>query len=180
MGLLSRALPVLSGLLLGSLLIFSPCASALGDGSVSVSQDQLRALFVQRLVKYVSWPEEVRPKKNEPFIVAATDARSLRPFLPDSSRFKLVQWPVEKCHVLVLDGTSDRSIAAILKNIDSKPILTISRGTAVMRYGVAVSFIRVGSRIKLLVNPKAAEKSHLSMSSRLLSLVRLYEGEADE
>ncbi len=120
--------PVILALLICSF-VLSPAAAVSGSG-VTATSDQLRALFVQRLPKYISWPEGVAPKPGKPFIVAATDAKSLKPYFEAagvSSNFKLVQWPAEEFHILVLTGAPERDVAAILKRTAGRPVLTIGQ-----------------------------------------------------
>ncbi|MCJ2164549.1 MULTISPECIES: YfiR family protein [unclassified Pseudodesulfovibrio] len=150
---------------------------------LTANLDQLRALYVQRLVKYVNWPDGVGPKPGEPFIVAATDPASLRPYFGSpagSVRFKLVQWPASDFHVLVLTGAPDREISAILKRVADLPILTISQNPVHLRQGVMVNFYMNNGKLKFEINPAAAKRGGLSISSRLLQLARIYQGEADD
>lgn len=183
MGFLSKfSLVLLGGLLIG-ILFFMPVRVECGGAPLSATGNQLRTLFVKRMIKYVLWPEGVAPKKGEPFIIAATDARKLQPYFTEykgSSNFKLVQWPAKKCHVLILTGTSERSVAAILKNISGKPILTIGQNPANLRMGVMVNFIMLNGKLKFQINPEAADRVGLTISSRLLNLAQIYSGVTSE
>lgn len=156
--------------------------SAVGDGGLTATPAQLRALYVQRLVNYVSWPEGVGPEPGEPFIIAAVDPAGLRPYFdtPEAvSRFQIVQWPAPKYHILILLGPPEREIAAILKRVAGKPVLTVSQDPINLRLGAVVNFSMEGGKLRLEVNPAAAQAAGLSISSRLLQLVRIYEGEDD-
>jgi hypothetical protein len=145
---------------------------------LTATPDQLRALYVQRLVRYVAWPEDAGPAPGEPFVVAATDPARLRPFFPaggqgDGPRFRLVQWPAE-CDVLVLAGASRREAAAILKRVADKPVLTVTQDPDGPALGAIVNFYMQGGRLKLEVSPEAARRAGLAISSRLLQLARIY------
>ncbi|MBI9079878.1 MAG: YfiR family protein [Pseudodesulfovibrio sp.] len=183
MGFLSRISRILFGALLFGVFALTPARALSGSSTYSATVDQLRALFVQRMVKYVSWPEGIAPQNGEPFIIAATDVRKFRSYFSDdqdSPEFKLVQWPTEKCHVLVLTGTPERTIAAILKRISGKPILTIGQNPVNLRMGIVVNFIMVNGKLKFQINPKAADRAGLEISSRLLNLARIYTGDDNE
>jgi len=155
---------------------FLSTGAAEGDERLTASPDQLRALYVQRLVKYVTWPEGAGPGKDEPFIVAAVAPDALRPYFDtgEGARFRLVQWPARKYHVLVLIGAPQREVAAILKRVAGEPVLTISQNPVNLRLGVVVDFAWKNGKLKLEVNPDAAEAAGLTVSSRLLQLVRIY------
>lgn len=169
-------------ILLGIILCQLP-VEASGGKRLSATSEQLQALFVQRLVKYVSWPEGSGPEPGKPFIVAATQAKRLRPYFvveTSSPRFRLVQWPVEECHVLVVNGAPDREAAAILNRIMDRPVLTIGQSPANLRAGAIVNFQMVDGKIALQINPDAAKRADLFISSRLLKIARLYRGGSHE
>lgn len=166
-----------------ALALLLPCVAIAGGKGLSATTDQLQALFIQRLVKYVSWPEGTGPGPGRPTIIAATDADKLRPYFDDGrpdARFRLVQWPSDECHVLMVNGIPDREAAAILGRVAESPVLTIGQSPVSLRVGAVVNFHRVGGKIRLQVSPGAAEKAGLFISSRLLQIARIYEGKIDE
>ncbi|WP_272701181.1 YfiR family protein [Desulfovibrio sp. Fe33] len=165
--------------------VFASPYQACGGTRLTAEPDQLRALYVQRLVKYVTWPHGAGPAPGEPFVVAATDPARLRPYFPDSDaegdgpRFRLVQWPAE-CHVLVLAGASRREGAAILRRVADLPVLTIAQDPEGPEQGAVINFYMQGGRLKLEVNPEAAGRAGLGVSSRLMQLARIYRGGVHE
>lgn len=159
--------------------LFLPPFPAFGGEGLTATPDQLRALYVQRLVKYAVWPGGAGPAPGAPFVVAATDPARLRPYFPEPGQgdpaFRLVQWPAE-CHVLVLIGASRRETAAILNRVADKPVLTITQDPAGPALGAIVNFYMQGGRLKLEVSPGAARRAGLTISSRLLQLARIRGG----
>jgi hypothetical protein len=175
MGLLR---PILLAVLLWALVC--PAHAARAGDRLTATPDQLRALYVQRLVKYVAWPDGAGPASGRPFIVAATDPARLRPYFPATDQgagphFRLVQWPAD-CDVLVLAGASRREAAAILKRVADKPVLTITQDPDGPVLGAVVNFYMRGGRLKLEVGLGAARRAGLSVSSRLLQLARVHGG----
>jgi len=179
MGFLTRAPTALLALVLAGVCFLSSTGSSGGQHRLSATGDQLRALFVQRLVKYVAWPESDRPKQGEPFIIAATNPDLLRPYFGGDAKasFKLVQWPVEKCHVLVMTGTPERSVAAIMKQLEGRPILSVGQNPMNPRLGVIVNFVKLRGKFKLQINPQAASEAGLAISSRLMNIAIIYRGD---
>jgi hypothetical protein len=174
--------PILLGVLFWALL--GPGLPARAGDRLTATPDQLRALYVQRLVKYVAWPDGAGPAPGEPFVVAATDPARLRPYFTapdrgDGLRFRLVRWPAE-CDVLVLAGASRREAAAILKRVADKPVLTITQDPDGPALGAVVNFYMQGGRLKLEVSPEAARRAGLTISSRLLQLARIHGGQPGE
>jgi len=177
---MKRSSALLIATLLAVMLLPLPAGAA---KRLSASSEQLQALFVQRLVNYVTWPEQAAPKPGQPFIVAATDARKLKPYFEGDTgavRFEVVQWPAENYHILMLNGAPDREAAAILKRIEGQPVLTIGQKQVNLSMGVIVNFTMVGGKIKLQVNPAAADRAGLDISSKLMKIVQIYKGEINE
>ena len=170
----------LLALCLAALLTCLP-ASALGGGKqLTATGDELRALFVQRLVNYVTWPEGAGPGPGQPVIIAATDPSALRPYFPDrgeGARFVLRQWPADHYHVLVLNSVPEREAAAILKRTAGLPVLSIGENPANLRLGAIINFYMAGGRLRLQVSPGAAHRAGLGISSRLLKISSIYRGE---
>jgi hypothetical protein len=160
--------------------LMGPVHPAQAGSRLTAPPDQLRALYVQRLVKYVAWPEGAGPAPGQPFVVAVTDPARLRPYFPapgqgGSPEVRLVQWPA-RCDVLVLIGASRREAAAILKRVADKPVLTITQDPDGPALGAVINFYMQGGRLKLEIGLEAARRAGLSISSRLLQLARIHEG----
>ncbi|CCH49507.1 YfiR family protein [Pseudodesulfovibrio piezophilus] len=153
---------------------------ALGDHRLTASLPQLEALYVQRLVNYVRWPGNSGPQPGQSYIVAATDSAVLRPFFPKESGFKLVQWPSSECHILLINRTPDREAAAILKRAKGYPVLTIGTRPINLHQGAMINFYMQSGKLRMQVNPQAADEAGLSISSRLLKLVKIYREKSDE
>ena len=162
-------------LLVGALLLAPPPLFA-GGKRLQASPERLQALYIQRLVKYVSWPEHASPQPGQPYIIAATDAASLRPYFREpaiAARFKLVQWPAKSFHILILNNAPKREAAAILQRTRGLPILSIRSGPINRGAGAAISFHRVAGKLKLYINPRAVDRAGLTVSSKLMRIARI-------
>lgn len=142
---------------------------------LTASGDQLCALFVTRIVKYVTWPDAPR-EGDAPVPVAATDARAIRPHfaaVPPPPSIQLEQWPSQGCRILLLNGTPPREAAAILDRVKDSPVLTIGYGLEHFPRGLMVNIRESDGRLRLEINPKAALRAGITISSRLLQLARI-------
>lgn len=175
-----RLLRPLFLLCLMGMFIFLSVTAVWGGARLKATPNQLRALYVQRLVKYVTWPEGAGPQKGKPVIVAAADPAALRPFFPKNGTgpsFKLVQWPADHYHVLVLNGTPEREAAAILKRVIRQPVLTIGENPVNLQLGGVINFYMRNGKLKLQINLQAANEAGLTISSKLLKIAWIYVGE---
>lgn len=177
MGLLNRAAALLLvAVLLGGLGGGSP---ARAEGRSEAGGDELCALFVQRLVRYVTWPDQADPRRSGPLVVAATDARRVRPYFAGNAAgldLRVVQWPVPFCHVLLLNGTPDREAAAIVHSLAGKPVLTVGYALGTPPPGLVVNLRAENGRLRLEIDPAAARLAGLALSSRLLQIAVVING----
>lgn len=179
MGFLSR---LRVSLLPVALLLTLLCASQpvrAEEAAIVASGDQLCALIVQRLVKYVFWPAAEAPERTAPFLLAATNAREIRPYFADpaaASGMLLSQWPVASCHILLLNGTAQREAAAIVARLADRPVLTVGYKLDTPPPGLIVNIVEWDGRLKLQIDMQAARNAGLVISSRLLQLAQVHDG----
>lgn len=171
MGFLSRVrLPLLAAALL--CLVCAGEAGLCAGERLAASGDQLCALFVQRLARYVDWPPGTGPGDG-PLNVAATDARGIRPAFAEIAgdpAVQVAQWPVPACHILLLNGTPPREAAAIVQALADRPVLIVGFGLEAPPPGLAVNLRESDGRLRMEINPAAARKAGLALSSRLLQI----------
>lgn len=179
MGFLSR---LRTSFLPAALLLTLLCASQpvrAEEAAVVASGDQLCALIVQRLVKYVFWPAAEAPERTAQFLLAATNARDIRPYFVDpaaASGMLLSQWPVASCHILLLNGTAQREAAAIVARLEDRPVLTVGYKLDTPPPGLIVNIVERDGKLKLQIDMQAASKAGLVISSRLLQLAQVHDG----
>ncbi|NDV21379.1 YfiR family protein [Desulfovibrio sp. JC022] len=147
---------------------------------IKVTQPQLQALFIKKITKYVLGPDKRRVTAERPVTVATIAPKKLSRFFRKPDKFKLVRWPDEESKVLFVDVDNPRIIAAVLKKVKGKPILTIGQSPDFLRLGGMINLVESGSRFKLQVNICAARKAGLTISSKLLKLSEIYCGDTPQ
>ena len=144
---------------------------------LTATQPQLQALFIKKITKYVLGPDKRRISDDKPVIVAAVVPKKIFRFFKKPDKFKLVRWPEEESDVLFIDMDNPRIIAAVLKKVKGRPVLTIGQSPHFLRLGGMINLVESGSRFKLQVNICATRKAGLTISSKLLKLSEIYCGE---
>lgn len=144
---------------------------------LTATQPQLQALFIKKITKYVLGPDKRRISTEKPVTIAAIAPKKIFRFFKKPDKFKLVRWPEEESDVLFIDVDNPRIIAAVLKKVKGKPVLTIGQSPDFLRLGGMINLVESGSRFKLQVNICAARKAGLTISSKLLKLSEIYCGE---
>lgn len=147
---------------------------------IKVTQPQLQALFIKKITKYVLGPDKRRIATEHPVTVATITPKKLSRFFKKPEKFKLVRWPDEESKVLFINVDNPRIIAAVLKKVKGKPVLTIGQSSDFLRLGGMINLVESGSRFKLQVNICAARKAGLTVSSKLLKLSEIYCGDTPQ
>lgn len=145
----------------------------------SVESD-VKAAFLLNFPKFVDWPSSALGKTPAFTICLADD--TLMTSLKALTRNETVGGKplrVEKragdlagCQVFFISGQAPQ---ALLSTVSGMPILTVGEDPAFLRNGGMIRFTTVSNRVRFEINPAAAEKVGLRISSRLLRLAEVVE-----
>ncbi len=143
---------------------------------------QIKAEFLERITKFIDWPERTFSNPNEPFIITLVGKTLVGPYLKEmvktrkikNRRVILLQMKdnnaIEKCHMLFIAKTENKRLADILSMAGNRPILIVGDGEKLARRGTHISLYKKEQRIRFNINLGAARKSGLVISSKLLRL----------
>jgi hypothetical protein len=79
---------------------------------------------------------------------------------------------IAHCQILFLGEAEGINIHHLLKEIDDAPVLTVADNENLMQTGVMIGMSIQNKRLTFDINPHAAKRAHLSISSKLLRLAR--------
>jgi hypothetical protein len=167
-------------------------AVALGTASLravrpaaqDVPAPDLTAAYLLNFVRFTSWPDEALPERAAIVVCVSGDAW-VADSLVDLTRGQMVDGhalsirrssldaPLDSCHVVYGAGLDGRRAQALIRATSSLPILTVSDLSDFARRGGVANFFIDDGRLRFAVNPDAAERARLQISSRLLSLARI-------
>lgn len=158
--------------------IFSSRAAAQGKHSIP-EEHQLKAAFVYNLIPFVEWPAEAT---GGPLVVGFAGEgpmeAALRSFLKEQGtrspgiEMRVVHGRNElrACHVLFLAYPDSSRMREALAQLHGASVLTIGDGAEFVRMGGVIGFEAQGNKLRLLVNPAAAQRARLRISARLMSM----------
>lgn len=151
------------------------------------TEDQIKAAFLFNFARYVEWPVETFETRNQAIRIcmvgetdfAAVVARTVsgknvadRPLavdvLSDLSR-------VTGCHILYVGSGVEVSAGDLATSVESGSVFTVSDRDGFAADGGVANFIRMENKVRFEINPTAAKRAGLKVSSRLLRLARLVE-----
>ena len=145
------------------------------------SAPELKAAFLLNFVKFTTWPASVSPDGADLTMCVVGDGRVVvaldevtqgqRVDGRDIVVVALADYDdVRRCQLLYASGLPADREQSLVEATRGRPILTASDSSTFMKRGGVAAFHNVGGRMKFSVNPLAAERAQLRISSRLLSL----------
>lgn len=152
---------------------------------IEAPEPQVKAAFVYNLAKLVEWPTNTFPSPTAPLRIGVVGRDPVFRPLETTLRGKTIDGhPVQlvrasannlanatNCHILFFGESERRTLSQVLAQIDSLPILTVSDMKGFRSVGM-IELVKTNEHINLGINPVAAERAGLKLSSRLLRLDR--------
>ncbi len=166
------------------LMILLPQSPARADDD-DHTRDLIRAAMVYNFCKFVDWPAAKQTPHLVLGVVAASDRvpdfssidgkqvnkRSLR-VRPATSRQELAD-----CDLVFINRETTRPLADILADTAQKPVLTISEVEDFCARGGIIQIVPRRGKMRFFINRRAAGEAGLVLSSQLLKMARIVEGD---
>lgn len=145
----------------------------------------VKAAFLFNFVKFVEWPANAFAEERAPVTICVYGEDPFGPALDAvvqgekvGERSLLVQRPdsldsLGGCHVLFVSRSEAERTGEVLARVAGKPVLTVADTEGFLQDGGVINFVLEGSKVRFLINQKAAERNGLRISSRLLRLAML-------
>lgn len=181
----------LRALLLTLFLFFSAplCLSFAQEGKATVKA-RIKTAFIYNFAKFTNWPDrafETLPHNSFPIcLVGKEPLGNLLDQLAGSKTIKdrtiLIRRNPSKhrlgnCRILYISSSESLRLDNLLKTIEGHPVLTIGNTKGYAKRGVGINLFEKNGKLKFEINRKAIHKSGLTLSSELLALGVLVEGE---
>ena len=150
-----------------------------GAAALATSEYQLKAVFLFNFAQFVEWPAQAFDEStsslnvcivgNDPFgseLEAVMQGESVggRPLVVE--RLTNLE-TTQSCHLLYVNQP-EHQLRETLQMLKGKPVLTVGETQAFMDSGGMIRFNMDGKKIRLIINPKAADEAQLRLSSKLL------------
>ena len=148
------------------------------------SESDVKAAYLFNFAKLIDWPSSAFAGAKAPVVIGVIGRDSVGDELARNIAGATANGrPVEvrrvaasdagalrACHVLFIPGSerSDGVIAAV----QGSPVLLVGESEGFARRGGAIGFVKVNDAVKFDANPKAAARSGLTVSSKLLRVAR--------
>jgi hypothetical protein len=143
---------------------------------------RVKAAFLFHFAQLVNWPAgalnardqsiNVCVFENEPSLQALQSTLEGKPIGTQVLHVRLLseQQGTQGCNILFLSRDQGRRQAAILRNLQGKPVLTVGETDDFLSDGGMIRLRLDQDKIRFDINVGSADASHLKISSRLLLL----------
>jgi hypothetical protein len=160
------------------LLPFPVCAQ-------SSDEYRVKAAFVYNFTKFVSWPPQSFNTSQDPIRIctigknpfgdALTEAINGKPVNGRSIEIRAVDRPEDACgcQILFVHSSERKRLRSILDKTAGRGVLTVGETDTFAVEGGVVNLRIEGDKIRIQINLRAAERQHLAVNSRLLSLAQI-------
>ncbi|HEX8388747.1 MAG TPA: YfiR family protein [Sphingomonas sp.] len=146
-----------------------------------LSEDAVKAAFLPRFIRYVTWPPPATPGAGQPFQLcvvgpdpfgraldraAAGQAMNGHPVV-----VRRMRTPAEAggCHLAFVGGSGAQATGRVLAGLSRSPVLTVTDAEAGGQRGM-IHFAMVSGRVRFFIDEGEAADRGLQISSRLLAL----------
>lgn len=145
------------------------------------SETAVKAAFLPRFARYVTWPAAALPKDSDPFVLCVIGDDPFDGALDQAARSQSIDGKriivrrldsaarADGCQVAFLGGTASQPVGQLLASIGRKPVLTVTDARDGGQRGL-IHFSIVGGRVRFFIDQAGAQRRGLTISSRLLAL----------
>ncbi len=166
------------------LLLFSFSARTFAQND-SPSEYQVKAAFLLNFAKFVDWPSGTYPSAQSPFAICVLGDDPFGPVLENTLAGKsLGTHPVvlrrtkelaeaRRCQVVFVSSSESHRYAEVVEGVRGARVLLVGETDGFASAGGAIEFTLEGNHVRFGINPEAAQRAGLTLSSKLLMLARI-------
>lgn len=182
MALLGRAVRALAGVTAAALIVLAPAAAQ------HVTEQDVKAAFLYNFTRFVEWPPGT-PGSSNPFRLCVMADKAMTAVIERTMKGESVGGrqatilvpasPAEAsgCQILFVASAQFEHSRSILAAVRDLPVLTVSDARGFLAHGGVIEFLLENGRVRFDISTVAAKRAGLTISSRLLQVARLVDGE---
>lgn len=169
----------LGALLVAGALIAMPSAGQVAD------EYHVKAAFLYNFARFIEWPSTTFRSPHDPFVICVLGAdpfgsameETLSGKQIDGRPFRILRISdpaqANACQIVFVGSSERRKTAAIIGALPVAGVLTVGEMDGFAAAGGVINFTLIQGHVKFQVNPRAAGRARLQISSRLLNLAQI-------
>jgi len=150
---------------------------------VPSAEYRVKAAFLYNFSKFVEWPPKAFSGKDAPLVIclAGDPFGGILDEIVQGQRIdgrpvavrRIRDEQIQGCHLVYVSSSESQRSAGINAAATHEAILTVGDAEDFIDKGGMIRFIEKGRRLHFQINPDAAERASLKISSRLLQLAEV-------
>lgn len=166
------------------LLRLALCFVATFASAQSATEYQVKAAFLFNFAKFVEWPADAFPTADAPLQICVLGqdpfGRDFEQVIEDKTvnghRLEVAHPDgvpqARACQILFIASSEKQKVKDILQNLAGVSVLTVGDTPGFAKMGGVINFVLDENRVRFEINVKAAERAHLKLSARLLTVAK--------
>jgi hypothetical protein len=143
---------------------------------------QIKAVFLFNFAQFVEWPATAFPDADAPIRIGVLGDDPFGTALEETVRGETIRnrklvvqhsrqvEDLKNCQLLFISKSEKRRIPEILSTLNPGAVLTVGEIESFSRLGGIINFYLDGNKVRFEINPAAAQRQGLKLSSQLLNL----------
>ncbi len=177
---------VLSSWLVLTVLLFAFRTSVLAQPATP-KEYQIKAVFLFNFAQFIEWPSTALTTNTGPFRIGVLGDNPFGTFLEETVRGEAIknhQIVVQRaqeaaelkgCQLIFISKSEKKRLPEILTSLDSAAVVTVGEVEGFAQNGGIINFYIEDKKVRFEINPAAAHRAGLKLSSQLLSLGKIVE-----
>jgi hypothetical protein len=142
----------------------------------------VKAAFLYNFAKFVEWPSD---PPNEPIVIGIIGKDPFGGALEEAIRGKTVKGrklaaqhlkagqDPRGCQIIFISASEQKRLRSILADLNGAGVLTVGDTEGFAEAGGMINLTIVDQRVHFEINPDAAQRAGMKISSKLLSLAKI-------
>jgi YfiR/HmsC-like len=161
------------------------CCLAVVTQAQSATEYQVKAAFLFNFAKFVEWPADAFPGTDAPLQICLLGrdpfGHEFEEVIGDKSinghRIEVIHPSgvpqARGCQIIFVASSEKKQTLEILRGLQGANVLTVGDTAGFAGMGGIINFVLDDGRVRFEINVKAAERAHLKISARLLTVAKL-------
>jgi hypothetical protein len=146
----------------------------------------VKAAFIYNFAQFTQWPADAFASADSPFVIGVVGDDPFSGALDRAVAGKTVAGhpmvvkrvdnaaDLGECGLIFLPASQEARVSDVLKALADKPILTVGETDNFPWAGGVIRFVTEDNKVRFEINPEAAERARLRISSKLMKLARIF------
>jgi hypothetical protein len=161
------------------------CFVVVAAAAESASEYQVKAAFLFNFAKFVEWPSDAFLNTDAPLEICVLGqdpfGRDFEQVIIEKTvnghRLEIAHPEgvpqARACQILFIVASEKQKVRDILQGLAGASVLTVGDAPGFAKMGGVINFVLDENRVRFEINVKAAERAHLKLSARLLTVAKL-------